>query len=264
MTTYSPRQKAGKTDGTMWQLYERAAKAKYGRNIRVIKTKPNEAKVDSIPFQVVVTGMDGKPREVSRVIADINMKEYKNLGKEQDETAVHITNTTHQTEGSRHSFTVKNGSDFGLSSTIEANVMGFGKIGIGGSFNKKKEKTKEDEVSSESGVSFTYHQEEKITVPPGKEVKAEITTYSMKYEVDYTVQLRVRKDATLPVLYRTWCQHHFCYLCRQYGSVLVRDVLSTLPNYIQEDENGMVSLTLRGTLSWSGEGCSVEKTERDI
>ena len=238
---------------TFWELYEHAAKARYGEDIQVIKTQFYRTKVNNIDFEVSVVKTDGEPREVRHTIVDINMKEFSNLGKEQDETSVKIDKSS--TKGNRFSFSTTKGIDFGHDCNIGAKVMGLAAVGSYGAAKREP---------NELGFSFSYHHEEKITVPPGKRVKAKITTYSIKYEVDYTLKLSIKKDAFIPVMFRTKCQQFCLDMCRNNGSVLVRDMISTLPNYVQEDENGMSSFTQMGTLSWIGEGCTVDKKEEDL
>lgn len=270
MTTYSP-QRAPKKDSyvTFWQLYERAAKQRYGQDISVIKNQFYEKKVNSIAFELSVVDKDKKPREKTRTIVDINMKEYTNRGKEaQDETMVKMHKTSSKTKGERYHFSTTKGVDFGVGGNIGAQVVGLavggGSLGISGHYNKSKSKTEGTEQSSELGFSFSYNQEEKICVPPGTHVEATITTYSMKYEMDYVLKLKAKRNASLPVLYRTNCQQLCFGMCRSNGVVFVRDMISTLPDFNGEDEDETASFTQNGTLSWIGEGCSVEKVEEPL
>ncbi len=48
-------------------------------------------------------------------------------------------------------------------------------------------------------IAFNYEQEEKITVPPGKRVKAKITSYSVRYDMKYTLKFSVYRNVTVPV-----------------------------------------------------------------
>ena len=139
-----------------------------------------------------------------------------------------------------------------------------GSIGVSAKYNKSESMTTENELSNQVGVSFSYNQEEKMSVLPGKHVKAKITTYSMKYEINYTLKLSVKKHTSIPVSFKTRCQRFLPDVCRSTGFVLVSDMISSLPDYVQEDEDGMSSFTQGGTLSWVGEGCTVDKTEEDL
>ena len=46
--------------------------------------------------------------------------------------------------------------------------------------------------------------------------------------------------------------------------MLVRDMISTLEDYNDEELSGMASFTQTGTLSWIGEGSTVDKEEELI
>lgn len=269
-STYSPSRAAKKDNYvTFWQLYERAAKERYGQDIRVIKSPFYEKKVNNIEFELSVVDKERKPREKTRTIVDINMKEYTNHGKEsQDESIVRINKSSSATKGERYSFSTTKGVDFGIGGNIGAQVMGLavagGSLGITGNYNRSKSKTEGTEQSNEEGFSFSYEQEEKIAVSPGTRVEATITTYRMKYEMEYTLKFRVKRNSTIPVLYRTSCQQMCFGMCRSNGVVNVRDILSTLPDYNPEDEDDTASFTQKGTLSWVGEGCSVDKVEEPL
>ena len=85
-----------------------------------------------------------------------------------------------------------------------------GSLGISGSYNKSKSKTEGTEFSDQISYECCYNQEEKISVPPGKHVKAKITVYSMKYEMGYTLKFSVNRNTSLPLIYnRMGCQSLF-------------------------------------------------------
>ena len=249
---------------TFWQLYERAAKARYGENIRVVKTDFYKKKVESIvdEFELSIVHKEKEPREVKRTIVDINMKEYENHGTQlEDESHVKMAKQTSTTKGERYTFSTTKGVDYGVDANIGLKLVD---LGIGVKANCRNSKKEETEKSSQEVYSFSYNQEEKIIVPPGMCVKAKITTYRMKYNMDYTLKFSINRDATIPVCYRNTCQHFLFDICRSNGRVNVRDMISTLPDFIGEDEDNMASYTQPGTLSWVGEGCSVDKKEEPL
>ncbi len=269
MATYSPRPKKDHDMFTFWQLFEQAAKQRYGQNIRVVKTDFCETKVNNINFQLSVVAKDPKPVEKTRTIVDINMKEYVNHGKvAQDESIVQVNKKSSKSEGDRYTFSSTKGINFGFAGNLGAQVMGAsvagGSVGISGHYDKSKSTTEGTEKSSTKGFEYSYNQEEKIVVPPRTHVKATITTYRMKYEMNYTVKLSVDRNAFLQMVYKTTCQHLCFGVWRSSGYVNIRDMFSTLPNYNPEDEDDTASFTQDGTLSWVGEGCSVEKCEEPL
>ena len=269
-TQYSPLTAAKKPDFvTFWELYECAAKTKYGDGIYVIKTSRHEKMVNEIDFDVSVVSMEAEPREARRTIVDINLKEYANSGKEnQDETVVKAWKTSSKSEHNRYNFSTTKGIDFGSGGNIGAKVMGLavagGSMGITGHLNRSKSVTEGEGFSDQTGVEFSYRQEEKITVPAKTRVKAKITTHAVKYEMHCKLKFSIDRNATLPLWYQTCCQLGCFGLCRSKGRVNVRDMISTLPDYNEGDEFGKASFTQAGNLSWIGEGCTVEKVEEAL
>ena len=269
MTSCSPAssltQAAKLEQVTLWDLFERAAKAQYGDNIQVIKTPWTQTKLDNLNFELSVVSKDREPKETRRTIVDINMKEYKNSGqKEVDETIVQVHKSTSKSQGNRYSFSATKGVSLGIESNIGAQVMGVamvgGSLGVNLKYGKEKSTTTESEETQATTLSFTYSQEEKISVSPGTKVKATITTYSVKYEQQYAVKFAIDSSVNIPVTYKTRCQQT-CF-GRSTGLVNVKQLLKSLPNFCIED--GKATFTQTGTLSWVGEGCSVDKLEEPL
>lgn len=261
---YAPNTSRRNNFVSFWELYETAARLQYGEGIRVIRIPRQEKMVNEIDFEVCVLSM-GEPREVRRAIVDVNIKDYTNSGKEgQDESIIKVSKKTFNEDIDRYTFTTKRGINFGTGSKIGKTVMGLavsgGSLHIAGTLDNTRSADHSDEVRYEC----SYQLEEKVTVPPGKHVRVKITSYAIKYEVDYTLKFSVCRDATIPLLYRTNCQHACFQICRSSGFVLVRDMISTLEDYNDEEASGMASFTQTGTLSWIGEGSTVDKEEELI
>ena len=75
MKTYYPTNDEESKTVTFRELYERAAKAKFGRNITILRSQFVRDKVKNIDFDWSVVDREAEPREVTRTIVDINMKE---------------------------------------------------------------------------------------------------------------------------------------------------------------------------------------------
>ena len=269
---YSPSKKASKTDFvTYWDLYKRAAMAKYGEDIIISESKFYKDQVNKIDFDFTLVSKEEKPREATRTINDINMKEFKNRSKEaQDETVVKTNKSSSTTNEERYKFSTTKGVDLSVGANIGAQVMGLsiagGSLGVSTGLTKKKSETKETETSNTSATNFSYEQEETMMVPARTHVKAIITTYSMKYEMNYNLRFSIKRNSFVPLSYKTRCQQCFCgiFACSTYGTVLVRDMISGLLDYKEDDEEDTASFIQGGTLSWVGEGCSVEKEEEPL
>ena len=256
LTTYAT---GNGSSATFWQLYERAARARYGEDITVVKNSYYEGLVNSIAFQVSVVEKEREPREVTRTIVDITTKEYTNRGKDVvDETMIKLQKATATPGGEKYRFTTPGGVNFGFSGDIGSQVMAMsisgGSLLITGQFSGTSR------LQNEHAYSLSYNREEKISVPPATRVTAKIVSYSNKYEMLYTLKFRVSRNTVVPLLYRTSC---CLFTCRKQGVVFVSDMISSLPNYTRED-HGTASFVQTGTLSWIGESCSVDKLEEPI
>ena len=245
---------------TMWEVFERAAKNKFGYNIRVVKARWVTKQVEDLSFEITVVKADPAPTEKSRTIADINMKEYFNPSDTSvDETTVRITKKNTRSLESRYQFSTTKGVSWDVGGNIGAQVMGLATAGvsgsIGGSYGRQKSTTSENEQSQAHGFEIGYEQEEKIYVQPHTKVKATITTYAMKYEQGYTIKLGLPKDVTLNLMYKNRCNQWFCGA--SWGRISASELLNELPGYSEEDDK--VSFLQEGTLSWIGEGSKVEK-----
>ena len=91
-------------------------------------------------------------------------------------------------------------------------------------------------------------------------VKAKITSYSMKYEQGYSVKFSISSSFSLPVIYKTQCNQQLCG--SKSGRISAAELLKSQPDF--RDEDGKVSFTGQGTLSWIGEGSSIDKIVEPI
>ncbi len=106
---------------TFWQLYERAARASFGEDILVKNTLYFTRKAQDISFAVRIVSKESEPREVTRTVLDIIIKEYANGGKEgQDQTILKASNGfVHN----RDNFFTTEGIDFGFGDNIAAQII---------------------------------------------------------------------------------------------------------------------------------------------
>ena len=77
---------------TMWEVFERATKTRYGSQIKVVKAPWVTKQINNLGFEVSVVRADLEPKEKTRTMVDINMKEYiNNSDKSVDETIVRVS-----------------------------------------------------------------------------------------------------------------------------------------------------------------------------
>ena len=247
-----------------WTFLENAAKARYGQRILVLKTTPTLNAIDQFfgDFQFSVLFHDPEPRETRHTIVDIHNKEYLNRSnQERDETLVKLSKPGSLTQGNRYHFTPTSGILFNFDEDIGSKIVGL--AAVGGSLGVREgDKATGQHHSMKASFDFQYQQEEKISVPPRTKVKAKITTSTIKYEMGYTLEVKIPSSRFVMVTYRTSCQTFLCGLCRNIQPVYAADMLRHLPNY--REENGWCFFHQVGMLTWIGENCTVEKTEEPL
>ena len=249
---------------TILELIEGAAKKKYGNNIKMLKAPWAIRHLDNLKFDISVNSAEREPREARRTIVDINMKEYTNHGEtEVDETLVRISKKSSHSEGSRYNFSSTKGINWniggGIGANIGATVMGLatagGSASLTANYGKQKSTTTEEETTKEASFEYCYEQEEKIKIPPMTQLKAKIITYSMNYEQGYTLKVSLPSTSRIRMWYKTKCQQICCG--KRCGYISAGELLQSLPSYSEEDDK--VSFLQSGTLSWNGEGSSINK-----
>ena len=224
---------------TLWQLYEKAAKTKFGSDIKVISFKWIVKQVYDLSFQISVVRADPEPTEKTRTIADINMKEYSNPADTSvDETIVRMTKKNITSTGNRYQFSTTKGVSWDVGGNIGGQLMGVAMggagVSIGGRYGKVKTSTTVNEQNLAQGFEIGYEQEEKICVQPHTKVKATITTYAMKYKQGYTIKLTIPKDVTLDLVYRNRCNQLLCGA--RWDKITAAELFSELPGYTEEDD----------------------------
>ena len=164
MNSYSPAnsslQHAKADQVTFWELFERAAKAQYGANVRVIKTPWTTSLLDNLNFELSVASVDSEPQETRQTIVDINMKEYTNNGqKEVDETMMKVQKSTSRSQGNRFSFSTTKGVNWGIGGNIGAQVMGLamggGSVGVNANYGRQKSTIAGSEQLADTSFSFS-------------------------------------------------------------------------------------------------------------
>lgn len=98
----------------------------------------------------------------------------------------------------------------GIGGNIGAQVMGLamagGSASVSANYGRHTSTTTGNEQLVDNNLSFSYSQEEKISVSPGTRVKARITTYSVRYEQKYTLKFSIDSTLNVPLTYKTRCQ----------------------------------------------------------
>ena len=87
-------------------------------------------------------------------------------------------------------------------------------------------------------------------------------TSSVKYEVDYTIEIGVQKSTFVRFHYLDGLQRYLCCCCSSRGYVSANDVLRQLPSYREDDR--WAYFQQNGKLSWTGEAGHVTKVQQAL
>ena len=250
---------------TQWDFLVNAAKSRFGRHIQVLRTSPSVVALNKFfeELQFSVLYHDAEPTETRNTVVDIHTKVYVNKSNdERDETVIQVSRPGSITQGNRYHFTPTSGLTFNFGKDIGAQIVGLATIG--GNLGVKEDSAASNQHHKmSSNFHFEYKQEEKISIPPNRKVKAKITTSTIKYEMRYTLEFKIPSSRFVNVTYLNRFQQLLCGLvCRSRKPVYAADILQDLPNF--REQNGWCFFQQVGILTWIGENCNVEKTEEPL
>ena len=263
------QQPLGQSSGRVsWlDLFMNAVRIQFGPGIQLQNTTGinNELArfVDDLLFTVVHSSPE--PSVTRPTIIDVTFKEFVNLGeKEKDETTIRVGKNCPIAVGSRYQFNMTEGIQFDHKYNFGAQIVGL--CMAGGYMSVGTNNTIKD-LAYNQNLQFQYQQEEKLIIPPRTKVTAKITTSTRKYSQDYTLEFSTSRSRCIRVSYLTRTQQQFNLGCGQCcqpseGYIYAADIMRTLPNF--KDADGFCSFTQVGTLTWIGEGCTVEKSEQPL
>lgn len=265
-----------KSEKIKWEdLLANATRELYGRSARTRKTwitdRDKEAFLQKL-FSDAKNINPRRPEEISKNIVDVNEKVYLNHEKGQDETKgkdeterkdktkVTIVNTVENTEGHNYQQSTTSGVEWGVDAKIglQFGLPAFGgvKPEIGGSFKKTRLKTETFEKKSENKVTQAAHHEEEVEIPAGSKVTVNMTSYRVRYKLDYTMEYKIAKSAKIRISFQQYGFSLPC--CRNSGVLTASQVMRDLPGYREDEE--FVYFTQEGELRWIADRMEVEKT----
>lgn len=248
------------------KLLEDAAKQKYGERIRLRKawiTGQDKKKFLDLLFSDAKCIDDNEPEEISKIRVDVNEKVYSNDGpqqKEDDETTVKIVNTAENTEGHNYTQETTKGLEWGANANIglQFGLPQFGtgvKGGIGGGFKKFSLETQSYQKRNENKVGQAAHHEEKVKIPAGTKVIVRMTSYRVRYKLDYTMEYKISKRKQIRISFDRLLG---LPCCAGIGYIEASLLLQELPGYREDEE--FVYFTQEGELRWTADRMDVKKT----
>lgn len=204
--------------------------------------------------------MSHEPVEKGRTIVNIATKEYINCGSEQDESTLSITNQNAQAiyaTATSYEWSPIEGVSWGLSADVGAKIAGSQIAGVAAAWPGVTAGVCLQWAVPIGSEIFGWSQSEKIVVPPRTKVKAVITTYAIRHELQFTAEFAFPTASKVAMRYES-----FCLPCSNWCFVTASEILRGLPEY--REENDWVYFTQEGKLSWTGEGYGVMKTEEPL
>ena len=203
-------------------LIKKALKSRH-LGVKLLRTeKYNERKND---FQEILVrsakiASTSEPQEISKVQVDVNEKFYTNLGyagfEGGDASTVKITKTWETSQGYNYEQQTTSGFEWGTGVNIGAQ-FGLPQVGIGGniggnaSFTKKVEESTTTTSTNTNTVRQESHHEETVKIPPGHRIRVTMTSYRVKYKLDYSMEYNVPHKTSIMVPY--WPCYCYCCCC---------------------------------------------------
>ena len=259
-----------KSDAIKWDdLLIQTAKEVFGRRTHVVPTFRSFATQEDKKMFLAQLFNDAKninprePEELSKNTVDVNEKIYYNNEGGDDVTTVKIVNSIENSEGQNYQETTTKGVQWGASANVGLQ-FGLPQVGAGGgggvgtNFQRQKQTTLVKEEKKENKVELQSHHEETITVPPGKKVVVKMTSYRVRYKLDYTMEYKISKSAYVRVRVDT-CG---VGLCTSLMPLTASQLMQSLPGYREDEE--FVYITQEGELRWIADRMEVTKTIMDV
>lgn len=252
-----------KNETIKWDdLIRKAVCETYGRSARVRKTYFTEQDKDKF-IQILLSDARNinpkEPVEISRNTVDVNEKVYINQEGSQDESTIKIVNCVENSEGHNYVQTTTKGLEFGGTANLGLQFglpqVGGVSGGLGGSINRKYERSTTEETTKTNKVELQSHHEETVKIPAGNKVVVTMTSYRVRYKLEYTMEYKVDRTQTLRVSYDSCGLGLPCGTSM--GQLAPSQLLDSLPGF-REDEK-YVYFCQEGELRWIADRMVVKK-----
>ena len=251
-----------KSEVIQWEtLMRRAVREQFGRHARVrmaaFITQQDKAQFVKLLFSDARNIDPREPEEISKNTVDVNEKVYYNREGGEDETTVKIVNCVENAEGHNYTQTTTKGVEWGANANIGLQfglpqVGGSGGLGIG--FKRTTLHTQTEEKTKSNRVEQQSHHEETVKIPPGKKAVVRMTSFRVRYKLEYTMEYKIARTALIRVSLDP------CGLglpCTSQRALTARDLLQYLPGFREDEE--FVYFTQEGELRWIADRMEVDK-----
>ena len=132
--------------------------------------------------------------------------------------------------------------------------------GLGGNYQRHKTSTFSKEEKKKNRVELQSHHEETVKIPPGKKVAVKMTSYRVRYRLQYTMEYKIFKAASIRVRVDT-CGIGIP-LCTNLKFLTAKQLMQTLPGFREDEENAY--FVQEGELRWIADRMVVQKILMDI
>ncbi|CAI8043790.1 hypothetical protein GBAR_LOCUS24297 [Geodia barretti] len=258
-------QRQTKSETIEWDnLMLRTVREQFGNRARIVPSLINQQGKNSFVSTLFKDARNINPRdpiEISKNIVDVNEKIYCNAEGGEDSSTVKIVNSVENTEGHNYQESVTKGVQWGANTNVGLQ-FGLPQVGVSASagfglnFQRQRSTTLVNEQKKENRVELQSHHEETVKIAPGKKVIVRMTSYRVRYKLDYTMEYKIAKINRIRVLVDT-CGAGLPF-CKSYVSVSAQQLLQYLPGYCEDEE--FVYFTQEGELRWIADRMDVKKT----
>ena len=261
-----------KSEAIQWDdLLLRAAREHFGRRARVAPTSSSYITGEDKKAFLAKLFNDAKninprePEQISKNTVDVNEKIYTNNEGSVDETSVKIFKCVENSEGHNYQEITTKGVQWGGSANVGLQ-FGLPQVGVGGggsvgaSFQRQLTTTLVREEKKENRVKLQSHHEETVKIPPGKRVVVKMTSFRVRYKLDYTMEYKMSKSTQIRIRVDT-CGIGLPLMCMTLLPVTASQLMQPLPGYREDEE--FVYFTQEGELRWIADRMEVKKTVVD-
>jgi len=249
-------------------IIEVLAKERYGPNIFVLGSTLDQIRDfwKHIGYEVIDTMEE--PRVVAKTKVDVGTKCHQNFsqaGQDVPDDEIKIKSMRDQSYPKSVTLQVPkmHGFHIGGSTGLSADP-GFFNLAEGAGIGAEKGFNSSHgfhEVDNRESLSQGYKTLEVIKVPPGRKVKAEITTWAVTYEAKTITKFTVDAHAMLPVQYRSLISRLVggCYISTGYLTAM--DIFADEDSFQFDPMHNTVTFTRVSRVSYIGEEVDIRKND---
>ena len=244
-------------------LMQRAVRSRYGGSSKAILDSPFTLNSKDVFLKRLFSDAKNinprEPEEISKNIVDVNEKIYTNTGGCEDETTVKVVNSVENSEGHNYQETTTKGVQWGVNANIGLQFGlpqvggGGGRGGLGLNFQRTNVHTVTQEKTKKEKKEQQAHHEETLKIPPGKKAIVTMTSYRVRYKLDYTMEYKMPKSEGVQVR----LDRCGLGLCFRMGFVTASELMQPLPGYREDEE--FVYMCQEGELRWIADRMVVKK-----